>query len=129
MLKLQQQVFCQPSSESASGSYKIPTFLQYTLALEAVRPPQARKQVRVACTRNDDGTVTLKAVDGRSLRCLKGIAVVPASEFEARPTGALHVLDEARWALNRVGWSLLIDSVPNRPKPQPLKTVPCRIHA
>lgn len=106
----------------------MPTFLQYTLALEAVRPPQARKQVRVACTRNDDGTVTLKAVDGRSLRCIKGIAVVTASEFEARPTGPLLTLDEARWALKQVGWSLLIDTAPNRPKQSPHKTAPCRIH-
>ena len=84
-------------------------FIGYTIGLEANSGKQIGKMVCVSYERNEDGSVTLKAVNGRNLGILTGIATVSAEQFENRPCGTGEGVAEARWALSHVGWSLMAD--------------------
>lgn len=85
------------------------TFIGYTVGLECNHKhnDSIGKMVCVEYTRNPDGTVTLRAVNGRTLAPTAGMKTVSAAEFSHRPTD--DKVSEARWALGLVGWSLMSD--------------------
>ena len=84
-------------------------FIGYTLGLECNGHGRAGKMVKVEYSRNEDGTVVLAAVSGNNLASLNQRKTITAGEFEARPTDAYSGISEARWALGKLGYSLMSD--------------------
>lgn len=84
-------------------------FIGYTIGLEANKSDIIGKMVKASYERNEDGSVKIQATNGRTLGALPGIAIVTGEEFENRPFDFDDGAIEARWALNKTGWTLMSD--------------------
>ena len=71
------------------------------------------KLVRVEYSKNEDGTVTLQAVSGHNGAITQGNVTLTEKAFEERPRDN-DKINEARWALNACGWSLMHDDYTER---------------
>lgn len=83
------------------------SFIGYTVGLEANRAGVLGKMVKVEYSRNQDGGIKLTAVSGRDLSKMVGHAIISANEFADRPQDDYDSVVEARWALEKCGWSLM----------------------
>ena len=84
-------------------------FIGYTVGLECNKGEQVGKLVKVEYSRNSDHTVSLSAVSGRNHAKLPGAAVISAEQYEDRPSDPYDNIAEARWALAKVGYTLMAD--------------------
>lgn len=84
-------------------------FIGYTVGLECNGYTQIGKLVQVEYSRLSDESVLLQTVSARNLGKLVGSKVISADEFADRPSDPYDNIDEARWALNLCGWSLMGD--------------------
>lgn len=90
------------------------TFIGHTIGLEANRGSAVGKLVKVEYNRLNSESVQLKAVSGRDLSTMKGSAIITQKQFENRPQDAYSDVNEARWALDQCGWSLMSEDFANR---------------
>lgn len=82
-------------------------FIGYTVGLECNGFDRVGVMAKVEYSRNADGSVSLQAVSGRSLGKLKSkLAFVTAEQYEDRSSDSI---EEARWALAQVGYTLMAD--------------------
>lgn len=79
-------------------------FIGSTVGLECNGHGVVGKMVCVQYTRMPSGDVQLRAINGRNLSAIKGIANVLAETFDNRPEDNIA---EARWAIGHCGWSLM----------------------
>lgn len=67
------------------------------------------KLVKVLYERRGEQRVALQAVSGRTLANAGKPIIIDRNEFDARPRDPYNSIAEARWALNRCGWTLMYD--------------------
>jgi len=88
-------------------------FLGSTIGLSCNGHGMFRKLIRVefylVLKNGVAGKVKLQPVSGHTLGKAVGATFVPLSEFEDRPNDPSDRVNEARWALNKCGWTLMHD--------------------
>lgn len=90
------------------------TFMNYSYGMKAHRNHNGRLMsliVRVEFNREDDGSVTLRAKNARTMNDLPGVKTISAAEYEARPDSrdANGDVNLTAWALDQVGWALCVN--------------------
>ena len=84
---------------------KKPEFICATVGLQAQRRGRAGL-VKAEYYRNADGSVTLRAVSGRSLASMPGSLTISGEDFADRPINPYNATREALWALRLLVYSV-----------------------
>ncbi|MDH1557080.1 hypothetical protein N5E86_21755 [Stutzerimonas stutzeri] len=87
-------------------------FIGYTIGLQARTNTIKRSTlVKAEFERNEDGSVSIKAVSGHTLAPIGGIAVVniSAEQWDERPRDPYNDTRQAIWALDLLGFSVVND--------------------
>lgn len=85
------------------------TFIGYTIGLNCNGHGMTGKLLQAEFNRLDDGRIKLTAVSARNGAALNFSTVVSAEQYENRPDRRLDNVDEARWAMGLLGFTLAGD--------------------